>query len=149
MRAAFAAGMLYRVPRGHQHDADIGDQRNAEQQPHQTHFQTRITVEDMGEFVCNDTLQLIAIKQLYGATGYGNHRIGAAETGGKGIDAGLRQQINRRYRKPCCNRHLFHDILQTPEQGIIGRRRNTFAPQHRGDSRPATLLQLISPIQAA
>jgi len=63
------------IAASHNHAPDQTQNHNAKEHAHEPDVEFHITVQNMAELVCDNTLQFVAIKELERAAGHCNRRI--------------------------------------------------------------------------
>ena len=105
---------------------------NPEHPPNEAHVQPHVTVENMAELVCDNSLQFIACEKFHATARHADDRITGRISGGKCIDCLLvLQDENLRNGYPRGNRHFLDDIEQLSRVGIVCVRVEQLAAQSR------------------
>ena len=99
---------------------DQSERHNAEQHPHESYVEAHITIQNVAEFMCDDALQFITLKQFKRATCDGDRRVAWRKACRKRIDAAFFfEHVDFRNGHARCDCHLLNDIAQAPPQRIL------------------------------
>ena len=90
-----------------------------------------IAIEDMAELVADHTLQLVARQVGQAALGDGNDRVALSMSGGKGIDAFLRQNVHRRHGHARSDGYLLDHVEQPALFQVGGGAEHFLAVEHQ------------------
>jgi hypothetical protein len=86
---------------------------------HEPEVQPHVAVQDVAEFVADDTLQFVAREQLHAAARDGDGGVAGLVAGGEGVDAVLLvHDIDLRHRHAGGDGHFLDDVEQLAFVGI-------------------------------
>jgi len=132
-----------------QNPADGGDAEQAENDADEPEIQPHIAVQNVAEFVADDSLQLVAGKHLNATTRDPDGGIAGRVSGGKGVDGLFPvKHVNLRHRHTRSDSHFLDHVEQLALVRFGGVRIHQPAA-HQGGDRAAAAGQLIRFIGAA
>ena len=107
---------------------------DAVQHADQADIDAHVAVQDVAEFMGDNTLQLFPAEGFDSAAGYRDDGIAGRVAGGEGIDAVLFHQVDRRHRDAGGDSHLFDYVEHPPLIQILRTGQQQPAVHHLRDT---------------